>query len=205
MKSLKILGLAVVAAAALTAFVGPASALAAESGTTLCSVNETPCKAANHYATGTAVSASLSSAKATLAAGFATIECSKSTVGITTTSTGSATEEVKGNITSLTFGECNCEVTVLKNGTGSINHTTEMNGTLKAEGVEVEVVCPAATCFYGGTVTGIVVKGGAPATATATNTIITRLGGSNAACAKEAKWNATYTVSEPNPLWISGT
>jgi hypothetical protein len=209
MKFLKMLGLAAIVGAALMVVVGPASASAAESGTTICKTNTTPCPAASHYTTGQTYKASLTPAtEATLAAGFSTIKCTGSSVELEQTGTGGAAAEVPGSIKALSFSGCNATVTVKTLGSGNVSHTAAtMNGSLTGSGTEVEIVLGSTKCFYGGTIkSGLTVEGGAPATATASNAEFTRLTGSSALCANPAKWNAMYQFEgTSSTAYVSGT
>ncbi len=205
MKHLKILGLAVVAAAALMAFVGASTA----SATVLCSTNTNPCTGTK-YPAGTTVSASLATGtKAVLSTEFQKIECSKSAVGGKTSNAGSGTETVSGAVETLTFEECNCEVSVLKKGTLEVHSVaTNGNGTITSNGAEVTVECSTifgkVHCIYVTENTNLgTVTGGSPAKVTASASI-PRLT-TNALCAAEANWKAEYSVSAPNPLWVEGS
>jgi hypothetical protein len=195
MKQLKLLGLAVIAAAALTALLGAGSA----SATVICSSNTTPCGAKNP--SGTTYTASLTSGtEATLAAGFSTIKCTESSVGLKQTSEGSSSTAVTGSITALSFGGCNATVNVLSLGSGNVAWTSgTMNGSLTGSGTKVEIVAGTTKCFYGGEITeGLTVEGGAPATATAKEVKLARETGSSALCANPSKWNAKYTFNGAN-------
>lgn len=196
MKYVKMLGLAVVAAAALMAFVGAGTA----SADRICSQNQTPCEAANVNPAGTTYSATLKEGtEATLAAGFSTVKCKESSVGLEQTSAGGgAGVAVEGKITALSFGNCNVTaVNVLTLGTGQVSYTSEMNGSITGKGTEVEVVAGSTKCFYGGSITeGLAVNGGSPATGKATNVKLTREAGSSALCANPSKWNAEYVFAQ---------
>lgn len=198
MKSLKMLGLAAVAAAALMAFIGAGSA----SATTLCSTNPGEgggaCGSVNPA--GTTYTGSLKSgSEATLAAGFSTIKCKTSAVTLEQTNAGGgAGTPVAGKINSLSFGECGtATVNVLSVGSGNLNWTEKVSGSLTGEGTNVEIVVGTTKCFYGGAITsGLTVTGGAPATGKATNVALTRESGSSALCANPSKWNAEYVFGQ---------
>jgi hypothetical protein len=198
MKHLKILVVAAVAVAAMTALLGAASASAAE--TTLCKAKEEVCSTANMYVAPTAIKAALKSGtKAKLAAGFFTFECSGSEVEGTSTSTINPA----GAISKLTFTGCNNEETkVLKNGSLAVNWTSGNNGNLSVTGVEVTVREFGEDCIFGGNISsGITVTGGAPATVSASASI-PRVSGSFL-CGNPSTWTAGYNVTTPNPLYIS--
>jgi hypothetical protein len=196
MKSLKMLGLAVVAAAALMAVIGAGSA----SATRICSVN-TSSSCASPNPTGTTYTATLKSGtEATLNAGFATIKCTGSSVGLEQTNAGGgAGTPVTGKITSLSFTPCASgnTVNVLALGTGSVAWTSEFNGSLTGTGTKVETLVGSTKCFYGGEIaSGLTVTGGAPASGKATAVSLTRETGSNSLCAATAKWNAEYVFGQ---------
>jgi len=103
MRYIKMLGLAAIAAAALTAILGAGTA----SATTLCqsSTTETPCSAANTVKTGTVITYTAeNSVKLTGPFSLNIDTCTESTVeGKTANETGAT---VVGNIQKLTFGKC---------------------------------------------------------------------------------------------------
>jgi hypothetical protein len=217
MKHLKMLGLAVMAAAALMAIVG--------AGTASATILTSP--AGTKY-TGE-IDASLEpGTTATLQAGIATVTCSESTVKGKPYTTGSATTTPNGPITSLTFTSCgNNDVTPTSKTSnfdtdgGTIDPVVNFgkleihvigsgpNGTLTSEGSEVDINFTAfgVTCVYGtpsvkdiGTLTGSSSTGG---TATMDiNAEITKISG-GFACANPAKWEAKYIVTTPDNLNVS--
>jgi hypothetical protein len=210
MKYLKIIGLAAIAAAALMAFAGSASA------TVLCKANESPCSSANTYPAGTRIHAELKEGEAVLTAGFGNIQCKISTIEGKTANAGSSTETVHGAIEKLTFENCNggaCTVTVLKTGELEIHtelSTSNGNGTLTAKGQEVTTNCTFFNvnyhCIWSTGTTGTdlgTLTGGAPATLTAKEALISRTGGtSGVACGSSGKWDAVYKVTTPSPLFV---
>jgi len=193
MKYVKMLGLAALAAAALMAFAGSASA------TTLTSPSGT------QYS-GT-IAATLSSASATLKSSFiGEVVCKKSTVEGKVESQG-AEVTAKGNLSSLTFTECNGTVTVLKAGSLEVHTEGEKangNGTLTSSGAEVTVELAGLHCIFTTSNTDVgKVTGGTTATLTAASQAIPRTGGrSGAFCGSSATWNATYSVTTPDTLLI---
>jgi hypothetical protein len=208
MKHLKMLMLVAVATGALMALFGVGTAAAAEEhGTTICKEELTPCPAAKHYPAGTVYHFSLKEGtEATLAAGFSEIKCKESKVTLEQTNTGGKEgESVTGNITALSFGNCNATVNVLSLGSGKVTWKEAFSGSLTGSGTKVEIVAGTTKCFYGGEITeGLNVKGGAPATATATNVKLARETGSSALCANPSKWNASYVANTTNQnAWVS--
>jgi hypothetical protein len=212
MKHLKIIGLAAVAAMAITAF-----AAASASASELCSTNTSPCTG-TMYMPGTAVSASSTSAVLTTSGGLVnpTVTCKKSSTGGETTTTGGVGTTVNGSLSSLTFSECThnlasppentCTATAvnlpyLAKGTA----TGGGNGTLKVEsggkgnpGAKVE--CKGLpTCTYSAASVTLDVTGGNPATVVANKEA---LSGGAFPCPPNAQWTATYTVNAPKPVFL---
>ena len=190
MKYIKILGLMAVAAAALMAFAGTAAATVLEG-----KEGNLP-KGTKIDSTGT---------NAVLKAGFATIECAHSEVDGTTSNAGGAGETVEGNISNLTFKECNATVNVIKKGKLIVHYSSGSNGTVTSEGAEVTVETGGISCTYGTpTATSIgTLSGGSPAKLNA-SAALTRVAGSFL-CANPASWTATYTVTSPNPLYVTAS
>lgn len=196
MKYVKMLGLLAIAAAALMAFAGTASATTLTNGSGV------------FYPKGTVIHAE-AEGTVTLHPPIGDITCTSSTVQGEVEKPGGAAESetVSGPIGTLTFGGCNAAVTVLKPGTLEI-HTKEKgvnngNGTLTSNGAEVTVVAFGIHCVFTtsntdiGTVTGSKTK---DATLDIEATI-PRTGGSFL-CGSTAQWTGSYTVDKPTPLYI---
>lgn len=204
MKSLKMLGLAAVAAAALMAFVGSGTA----SATILCKVEATggSCPEGQAYPEKTTVEAHLvTGTVAKLETSFKTIECKKSaTKGETGTEEAN---ELTGPEGTLTFEECNCEVKVLKAGTVSTEWIEGTNnGTQRSTGSESTTTCStifgSVHCIYVTEKTDLgTLTGGSPAKVDA-NATIPRLT-TNGLCAEKSQWKAEYEVTAPKPLYVS--
>jgi len=214
MKYLKMLSLAAVAAMALMAFgAGTASA------TELCKAPETPCSAANMYPAGTTIFAHLTEGKeAVLTAGFATVRCTESTVKGKTTNTGSSTETVDGPIEELTFGNCNCTVTVLTKGELEVHTDTAAeatdDGILTGKNSRVTINCSGVSCIFGTAATGTEIGTIHSSTSPTTHAELTANAklpyftgdASNFTCtlgSGTGSWKAEYTITEPKPLYIS--
>jgi len=191
MKQLKMLGLAAVAAAALTALAAPfASATTLEVG----GVSQNG---------SVAISASLKSGTMVILRdtfGITTNRCNKSTVeGASGNPFSGAT--VTGPLSTLTFGECSFEpVEVHKGGTLHFSHITgTTNGTVTSSGTEVTTNSAFGTlnCITGGgthlgTLTGV-------ASGHATIDINAQLSCSGIS----SKLAATYTVTGPTGFGVS--
>ena len=139
-----------------------------------------------------------------------TIECKESGVEGTTSTTGGASETVKGNLSKLTFTSCNATVTVLTQGGLEIHTRTESadgNGTLTSSGTEVTVEFAGFHCIFKTNSTDLGTLTGSPTTkSNATLDIeatIPRTGGkSGAFCGSTAKWTGSYKVTKPSVLAV---
>jgi hypothetical protein len=189
MKHLKMLGIVAIAAAALTALMGAGTA----SATVLYS-------GGTKLGAGTKIEATGSNI--VLKAGFATIECAHAEGDGKTSNQGGASETVEGNISNLSFTECNATVKVLKKGKLVIHHTSGSNGTVTSEGAEVTVAVFGTSCTYGtpealnvGTLIG-----GSPATMSGSASVKRIAGGF--LCANPASVSASGVVTTPSPLEV---
>jgi len=182
MKNLKMLGLFVMAATALMAFAGSASA----AGTFTA-------PAGSAY-TGP-WSASLEGS-ALLKAGFAEITCTASTVAGQITTNNSS--EASGSITTVDFSSCGFSTVDTLNHNGTlkiINGTHAVSGT----GVEVTVAVAGTSCVYTlGTTSkslGNATNTGSGVTLAITTALPKKSGGF--LCADPAQWTANYIVTSP--------
>jgi hypothetical protein len=201
MKYPKALGLAVAAALAFAAFAGAGPA----SATVLCKEEKTPCGAAD-YPAGTEFKAQLVNGVSDLwKAGEKVINtCTASTITGKTTTTGGATSTVTLPLSSLTWGGCTTARKALKPGTFEIHYRgAELNpdATVTSIGMEWE----EAGCTYG---TGAgAVLGGFTKTKPGSHTIldvqitVPKLAG-GFLCPITVKWEATYTITAPTPLYV---
>ena len=195
MKLVKMFGLAVIAAAALMAFVGAGTA----SATTL-TCNGATCPA------GTLITAEAES-KVVLHPPFGSIECSKSHVEGKTNNAGSAAETVNGSISTLSFSECNATVTVLTKGALEIHAISgTSDGTVTSNGTEVTVEYLGFHCIFKTSNTDIGRLTGSNTTKTEHATFdisatIPRTGGrSGAFCGSTAQWTGAYKITTPTKL-----
>lgn len=214
MNRLKTLGLLVVAAAALMAMFGASTASATP--TSLCKAPTTfaglpICEPFHHYQAGQRIHAELElGTKLNIVTPAGLVECAASTIDVNTEQT---TAKPLGAIVNvLEFGGCKkgaeeVEVRTVKNGTLDIEIIDlpfwTHDGTLTLTGTEITVFFKGtgAHCFYDPGHTGIL-TGGAMATIDWFGTL-TKTGG-NALCPEgNANWNGAYTVTTPEPLWIS--
>lgn len=195
MKYIKMLSLAAVAAAALMAFAGSASATELYSGATT-------------LGSGTKIESTGTSA--VLKAGFSTITCNHSEVDGKTSNTGGAGVSVEGSITTLAFSECDAVVKVLKPGKLTVHHIAGTDdGTVTSQGAEVTVEKSGIHCIYGtptatdiGKLDG---KTGAKEDAVLSATASLQRVSGSFLCANPATWTATYTVTTPTPLHVTAS
>ena len=187
MKYLKILGLAAIAAMALMAFAGTASAaqLTAPAGTVV--------------KTGTTISSTLkakTSAVLSDTSGFIQNTCATSSVSGKTLNESGIT--ITGNIELLTFENCNRPTKTLNGGKLYIDAV----GTVKGSDSEVETETLTGLCVYGtststhlGTLTNATsATGHASLVINAVLPLIKTVEGS---CYSDARWKAEYTVTSP--------
>lgn len=204
MKYLKILGLAVIAAAAVMAFVGAGTASAE---TTLCKVTSDPCPAGQGYGVGTVTKGQLvAGTKAELTGGF-NIRCEESTIeGSVETATTPTGNVAAAN---LKWGKCNGTVKTVTPGTIGVHHDGEHNGTLTVKDFVVTVELLGVHCYFRpeanahGTLTA-----GDPAlihfTELPVELIDNEIHNSDGfGCPSTAKWDATYEVTSPTPLYVT--
>jgi hypothetical protein len=184
MKYIKMLGLLAVAAAALMAFAGPASATTVKS------------TGANYTSTITA-----ESSNSTLHGSFITVECAESHVQGKVESHGAGVT-AEGKISNLSFDECNYDVTVKKGGTLVAHTGTTPNGTLTSTGAEITIHTSVGECVFTTSSTPIgTLTGGAPAKLDIDSSSIPRTGGSFF-CGSSGEWTGNYTVSVPHDLTL---
>jgi hypothetical protein len=205
MNNLKILGLAAVAAAALTAFLGASTA----SATVICKTKPTAgvCPEGWDYLAGTKGKASLAagtSAALQDTSGNVLITCTASTVEGTSENTGGATSTVKSTLTSLTWGGCSNTVDTINPGRGELHWIPGTNnGTLTTIETAVTVNIFGVSCTYGtgsGTDMGTTV-GGNPGSLTV-NTAIPRIAG-GFLCPATTRFSAEYVATEPTAAWVA--
>jgi len=159
MKYLKMIGLAAIAAAALTALVGVGSA----SAVTLCENNQSTGCTSHVNSGGTidfsqhAASGSTPTIKLAGPLGIVLDTCTESTVKGKTSNTGAddTTTAVTGTVETLTFGGCTRKTTVGSGGTLSITASgTGGNGTVTSTNATVtihelpNIIGNPSTCAY---------------------------------------------------------
>ncbi|HEX5988907.1 MAG TPA: hypothetical protein VFY75_01670 [Solirubrobacterales bacterium] len=192
MKYVKMLGLLAVAAAALMAFAGTASAtyLTSPAGTTYTGTI--------HASAGTT----------TLHGEAFSVTCATSTVSGSVEHHGTGVGTAGGKVTTLDFNECTFPVTVLANGSLEI-HTNESsangNGTVTSFSTKITIHGPFnINCHYEtqftdiGTLTGSKTTG-QTAKLDIDSALIPR-NGDSALCGAAGEWTGSYTVTTPDYL-----
>jgi hypothetical protein len=203
----KILGLAVVVALALMAFVGASSA----SATVLCKVSTSPCPEGEKYESGTVIEGTATNA--TLTSNLATVVCGHSETVAEVENAGSSSTTVTGTITALTFTNCVANkltpCTVEVNGLpfhAEVHWTAGVNGTLTAKAHAggalpgANVVCGTLlSCTFERSLFTLPINGGNPANIVANKVSLERTAfGGTPLCGSEAFWDATYTAVGEN-------
>jgi hypothetical protein len=204
MKYLKMLGLALIAAAALTSFIGASTA----SATVL--YKTTP--SLQTLGVGTILDFSLqsgTSASLVTTAGESLDTCTSSTVKGKITNEGSATTTTTGEITELTWGGCTFPTVTLVKGKLEVHHIAgTTNGLLTADG---ETTVTINTVFFGSCIYGVTagttlgeLTGGDPAIFHA-NAVAKKISGSGFTCPETSKWTATYVSTEPTSIDVEAS
>ncbi|HVD86726.1 MAG TPA: hypothetical protein VNB59_04900 [Solirubrobacterales bacterium] len=214
MNKIKLLGLAAVAVAALMATVGAGTAAATP--TSLCKAPTTPnglpiCEGFHLYPAGTNIHAVLEAGtKLSIATPGGVVECKMATLNAFTEQ--QTAMPLGANVNALTFNACEDEgepvdVEAVKPGTLDIEiidiPVWTHNGTLTLTGTEIKVLWTfsGAECFYDPAHTGVL-TGGPMATIDWSGTLTKTKG--NLLCPEgNATWNGAFTVTSPEPLWVS--
>jgi hypothetical protein len=205
MKCLKILGLAAVAITAMSAFVGVGSA----SATVLCKTALTSGCAGSSwdYAAGTTFHLSQEAGTSLLlssTSGFLEKTCIDSTTKGSTLNTGSSSETVKINVNVYAISGCTNTMETLELGELEIHWISGTdNGTVTARGFKWTTRVNGIGCVYGygeGVDFGIL-TGGSMATIDYHAVVPKREG--SFLCASDVVLDGKYTVTSPEPLYVS--
>lgn len=214
MKKTKVVLLALTAVAALMASVGAGSAWATP--TALCKAPTTPgglpiCEGNHLYPANTTIHAHLEAGtKLVIPTPNGVVECNKSTIDALTEQ---ATFKPLGAIVNaLTFNECEdagepVDVETILPGTLDIEiidlPVWTHNGTLTLTGTQIRILWTFTgdECIFDAGHAGVL-TGGAMATIDWAGPLIKT--GGNLGCPEgNASWNGAYTVTKPEPLWVS--
>ncbi len=206
MKYVKMLGLAVVAALALTAFFGAGSAAA----TVLCKTAMTEGCAASgwDYPVGTEIDMSLEGSTFTRATNGTLLDtCTEGTLRGLTTNTGSSSQTVDWNLTHMQSSSCSATTDSLVNGSLEVHWIPGTdNGTVTVTGTQVTKGLVFGTCVYGPGASGAdlgTLTGGSPATLDV-EAVLPKISG-GVACPPDVVWVGAYIVTSPKPLYISNS
>jgi len=209
MKHLRMLAVASVAIAALFA-VGTGTS----SATVFCKSPIAPCS--SKYPKGTKIHAILQSGTELVKRSDDKTKvidtCNMSTLELTTTNEGSSTESIGASLFSWTLSNCHWPNALEILGSMEFHYDSK-TGTTVVTGKSTritELVNFVLDCHYSfgtGTTLGTLTQpaSGSSDTIFHMNVTINRLAGSNEACAASTVWQATYTVTSPVPLYVTGS
>ncbi len=188
MKYIKMIGLAVVAAATLMSFAVAASATVLEDSS-------------GNLPKGSKID--FTGANIVMKAGFETLECSHSAMSGTTSNAGGAGETVETNLSTLAFSNCKPTIHVFQKGRLIFHYTSGSNGTVTHESGEWTIATSMTSCTYGTpTATDIgTLSGGGPAVLNVSASLTKISGGF--LCSNPATWTAKYTTTSPNPMYVT--
>lgn len=207
MKCLRILG-PTAAVAAVLALVGAGMA----SATVLCQTNASTinCGAPNHVKAGSTVEAALEGTNQAVFEDMSNNvkwKCPSSVIRGTTEQTGSAMENVSLSVPAIELSFSNCGTTIDNGAAGTIEMEwipKTDNATLTVKGFKIEInAFGSEWCIYEfTTVTDMGVLKGANPASISVNAVIPRVN----VCSfgpTSLRWTGTYTVREPNPLYVT--
>lgn len=208
MKLMKMLGIAAVAVAGLTALLGAGSA----SGSVLCTEpNKQVCPTAKVYDKKTHGKLTFSerNQKSSIwetTAGTTLDTCTESTWGGSTESVGGEGVPVSVTVEELTWGGCTTSATTVAKGELLIEDVKETdNGTVQVKGTEVTVSVSGISCVFGSASAidvGTLV-GGSEATIAINGVLPKKSGG--VLCPEDVRWTAekVHTDNMGHPLYLS--
>jgi hypothetical protein len=197
MNCVKLLGLALVAAASVMAFVASSA-----SATELY-------KGAETVKAGTPIVATLSGSATLKATGGTLLDtCTGSEIKGKVTNAGGAGAPVSGPIETLNWGVCTEPTTTVNNGSLEIHHISGgMNGTLTANftTVKVNTTIFGAICQYwvGPALDLGTLNGKTSGDATITPKVVIPV--ENDFFCPDANWEATFNVTSPTPLHVTAS
>jgi hypothetical protein len=206
MKNLKMLGLAVVAAAALMAFLGAGTA----SATVICKNNLSTTACSEKYPVGTKGTASLAAGSSALletTGGTVLDTCTGSKIESSISDAGSATTTVKSGVSTMTFTGCTVSTVVINGGSAELHWISGTdNGTLTTFNTEVTVNTGFfGACTYGAPSTGIDVGttvGGNPGSMML-STVFPLRKNESGLCPSEARFTGKYVATSPTNAWVA--
>jgi hypothetical protein len=209
MKHLKILGLAAIAALALTAITGAGTASASR----LCKTTVAVCPDAWDWPAGTNLQFSLDSASVVFEVnGIIEDTCTTSTMAGNTMNTGSSTETVEIPLGTKTFTNCTNTTKVLARGALEIHADPNAQGqdvgagTVTSKGTELTVVAFGFISCVLKTGAGLdigTLDEPANANSDATLTVKATIQAFGAGCPPSVDLTGEYKVTSPTPLYVS--
>lgn len=214
MRKLRIVLLAATAVAALMAIVGAGSASATV--TSLCKAPTTPnglpiCEGNHLYPAGTTIHAHLEAGtKLVIPGPNGVVECKGSTIDAITEQ--QTAKPLGAILNMLSFGECEdagepVDVETVVKGTLDIElidlPVWTHNGTLTLTNTEIRILWTFSgdECFYDPGDVGVLTGG--PMATIDWSGPLTYTKGSLGCLPGNASWNGAYTVTTPEPLWVS--
>lgn len=204
MRTIKALGLGLVAAITAMAVIGVGPALA-NTETALCKIKELNCPAPSTYGAGTVVKGKLKTGTKAVLSGSLKVECEESAVALELKGSSLA-PTLLGTFKELTFKKCTTcpTVTSLTSTFGEwhLKNALNLKGllTVLKPTVHLEGCFGFATCTVSATAVELDADTSVePATVKAVNE---KLSVSGFGCGSEGTWNAEYVLSSPTPLYI---
>jgi hypothetical protein len=180
-----------------------------ENITSLCKKSETPCAKADRYPAGTAFSSN-AEGSVTIANSISDVVCTESTLAGETKAEGGVSVPVKISTWSLAGctnkgGEKSCTSTTTEAlpESASLKWTSGSSGSLAInKGLQWKIVCSGISCTMTFEPTATF-KGGSPGQIAIPETKLTNVKGLLCPATKTFK-AATYSVSTPKPVYVSG-
>ncbi len=205
MRLVKFMSVAVVLASAMLVWLSVGSSSAA----LLCETTSTPCDSG--YGKGAVLDASVTPGTTGIleTTGKVLVDtCTGGTVKGKSSNAGGgeAEEPVTGTIETLTFSGCSRTTTVLKLGGFEIQRIaeTEDGKLIGTGGTEVTINTIFGSCVFGtGTALDLGTLTGGESPTIDFNAIVPKISG-NVACPGHAILTASYTLTEPKPLYVEG-
>lgn len=205
MKSIKTLGLAIVAAASLTVALGGGSAAA----TVLCMEYETPCPVEKTFPAGTTLRSSLEAGTSSVikdTAGTPLSTCTGASWTGVTTKKGGKGIPVNGVIETMEFTGCSQPVVVLLKGQFDIDYAgPNTNGTLTFKETKLTVKFMGQNCVYsalGGVDVGLMTSDEETESPTVDGAASLFKVEGPVLCPISVVWEAKSIVTVPKPLYF---
>lgn len=205
MKTIKALGLTLVAATATTGALGVPTAVASTEAIALCKTAELACPEASQYPAGTVIKGRLKTGTNLVLSGSLKIECAESEIGIETKGLSLSTS-LLGKWILLSFKKCTTCPTWNSLLTTFGEAHLRSAGNLRGELIALSIVIHQEGCFgfakctlSAGAVELDVDSSVQPVVVKAVNE---KLSVSGFGCGSEATLNAEYVLTSPTPLFI---